>query len=78
MGVTKGMVSQWENDTVTPPMDRLIELRKNIDFSFDWLLTGQLSTASKIDQHLSVAQRRVWYQVGNSLAEPEEGTNGGQ
>lgn len=78
VGVTKGMVSQWENNTVTVPMDRLIELHKHLDFSFDWLLTGEISTAAKIEQQLSVQQRRVWYQVGNSLAEPYEGTNGKQ
>lgn len=39
-GVTKGMVSQWESDLVTPPTDRLIELHKKIEFSFDWLLNG--------------------------------------
>ncbi len=76
VGVTKGMVSQWESDLVTPPMDRLIELRKHHQFSFDWLLTGQLSTGAQIEQHLSVQQRQVWYRVGNSLAEPDEGTNG--
>jgi transcriptional regulator with XRE-family HTH domain len=40
-GVTKGMVSQWELDIVTPPTDRLIELHKHMDFSFDWLLNGE-------------------------------------
>jgi transcriptional regulator with XRE-family HTH domain len=38
-GVTKGMVSQWESDHGIPSTDRLIELRKTIDFSLDWLLT---------------------------------------
>lgn len=37
-GVTKGMVSQWELDIVRPPTERLLELRKKIAFSFDWLL----------------------------------------
>lgn len=75
VGVTKGMVSQWECDTVTPPMDRLIELRKHHEFSFDWLLTGHLSTGAQIEQQLSVKQRQVWYRVGNSLAEPDETAN---
>lgn len=39
-GVTKGMVSQWESDLVTPPTDRLLELRGKLNFSFDWLLEG--------------------------------------
>ena len=79
MGVSKGMVSQWENNIVTPPMDRLIELHKHLDFSFDWLLTGDISMASKIEQQLSVQQRRVWYQVGirllNQTKEPMVSNN---
>lgn len=39
-GVTKGMVSQWESDTSTPSTDRLIELRKHLVFSMDWLISG--------------------------------------
>jgi len=39
-GVTKGMVSHWESDTSTPPTDRLIELRKHLIFSMDWLING--------------------------------------
>ncbi len=39
-GVTKGMVSQWELDIVTPPTDRLLELHKKLAFSYDWLLNG--------------------------------------
>lgn len=38
--VTKGMVSQWESDTVTPSTDRLLALHKHLEFSFDWLLNG--------------------------------------
>lgn len=40
-GVTKGMVSQWESDLVTPTTDRLLELHKKLAFSFDWLLNGE-------------------------------------
>src|SRR5512135_614713 len=39
-GVTKGLVSQWESDQVTPTTDRLLELNKHLSFSFDWLLNG--------------------------------------
>lgn len=39
-GVSKGMVSQWESDLVTPPTERLLELHKHLAFSFDWLLNG--------------------------------------
>lgn len=43
-GVTKGAVSQWESDLVKPPIDKLLELlelRKHISFSFDWLIGGE-------------------------------------
>lgn len=40
-GVTKGMVSQWETGDTTPPTDRLLELHKHLEFSFDWLLNGE-------------------------------------
>lgn len=36
--VSKSMVSQWESDESTPATDRLILLRKRIEFSIDWLL----------------------------------------
>lgn len=39
-GVTKGAVSQWESDLITPPTDKLVDLRQKLNFSFDWLLTG--------------------------------------
>lgn len=55
-GVTKGMVSQWESDMSIPPVDRLIELHKRLDFSFDWLLngaeTGSGSTYTTADRSL--------------------------
>lgn len=77
-GVTKGMVSQWESDIVTPPTDRLIELNKQLDFSFDWMLKGKLSMGAEIERNLSVQQKQAWYRVGRALAEPEEKHNGTQ
>lgn len=42
MGVTKGMVSQWESDQGNPPTtERLLMLHKHIKFSLDWLLLDQ-------------------------------------
>lgn len=40
MGVTKGMVSQWESDSGIPPTDRLMMLKSHIEFSMDWLIFG--------------------------------------
>jgi len=39
-GVGKSAVAQWESDSTLPTTDKLIELRKHLNFSFDWLLTG--------------------------------------
>lgn len=75
-GLSKGAISQWENGTVTPPIDRLIELKKTIEFSIDWLYTGETDIATEIAQNLGVKERQAWYRVGRSLAEPDEGTNG--
>ncbi|MBZ0105419.1 MAG: helix-turn-helix domain-containing protein [Sulfuricella denitrificans] len=44
--VSKGLVSQWENDVLTPPTDRLLSLREKLEFSFDWLLTGKIEYLS--------------------------------
>lgn len=75
-GVTKGMVSQWEKELSTPPADRLIELRRiarkrySVDFSLDWIYTGELSSATEIDLALSEQDRQRWYRLGRALAEP--------
>jgi len=81
-GVSKGMVSQWESDLVTPPVDRIILLRRHINFSTDWLLFGENLEYSKIDQiaigiahQLSAEERKVWYRIGDKLAEPQEDNN---
>jgi transcriptional regulator with XRE-family HTH domain len=75
-GVTKGMVSQWEKELSTPSADRLIELRRiarkrySMDFSLDWIYTGELSSATEIELALSVQDRQRWYRLGRALAEP--------
>ena len=40
--VSKGMVSQWESDTATPGIERLLMLRQHLEFSLDWLLLGDV------------------------------------
>ena len=76
LGVTKGMVSQWESNLVTIPLDRLIELSKHVDFSFDWLIKDRPGIALEIEHSLTtIHQRNAWYRVGHALAEPTEGTN---
>lgn len=80
-GVTKGMVSQWESDTSTPPTDRLRELKKHLSFSLDWLIDGvgemeqcAISKddyeAIRINRALGVRERAAWYRAGDALVEP--------
>lgn len=62
--VTKGMVSQWESDTVTPPTDRLLLLHKHLNFSFDWLLNGETvysTTNPKIGSAMQVMEQSADY-----------------
>lgn len=40
-GVTKAAVSQWETGVSTPEIEKLVRLRSKLDFSLDWLLTGE-------------------------------------
>lgn len=50
MGVTKGMVSQWESDMGNPPTtERLLLLHKRIHFSLDWLLLDEENVYSTSD-----------------------------
>lgn len=76
--VTKGAVSQWESNSSMPGIDRLLKLKEKLDFSIDYILTGEASMAEQIAHTLTAEQLRAWYRVGNSLAEPDEGTNGKQ
>lgn len=55
-GVTKGAVSQWESDLVTPPVDRLMDLHKKLEFSFDWLLNGLDSYATTDPKIIATAK----------------------
>lgn len=54
--VSKGMVSQWELNIVTPPTDRLIELRKHHNFSYDWLLNGETVYSTTDPKIIAVAK----------------------
>lgn len=83
-GVTKGMVSQWESDLVTPPPDRLIDMKTKLNISIDWLLTGagmaiyDNTPQAQVIAAMEHMDERTQYQVVkvcNSLAEPETSTN---
>ena len=73
--VSKGMVSQWENDIVTPPIERMIELRKKIHFKLDWLYCEDGLFRPEVEALYMVAEKLPSYAVtqltkeGNSYAE---------
>jgi transcriptional regulator with XRE-family HTH domain len=50
MGVSKGMVSQWESDDGIPSTERLMLLRKHVDFSLDWLLFGVIDKYASLSK----------------------------
>ncbi|OIR10992.1 transcriptional repressor DicA [mine drainage metagenome] len=62
-GVSKGMVSQWENDIVLPPIERMMELRKKIYFKLDWLYCEDGEFRPDIEALLKVAQPLPVYAV---------------
>lgn len=77
-GLSKGAISQWESDLVTPPVDRMLDLKRQMEFSLEWIYTGKLDIATEISQRLGVKERQAWYRAGRSLAEPADGTNGNE
>ena len=68
-GVSKGAVSQWENDLVIPTLDKVLELKKHINFSLDWLYTGSESIAEEISNSLDDDDRQRWIHLGHSFVE---------
>lgn len=84
--VTGGMVSQWESDMSTPPVDRVIKLRGQIEFSADWLLFGDaeadLRLRPNLRELLRIADRlpdnaiAKLTQEGNTYAELIEDAKG--
>ena len=60
-GASKGSVSQWETGISSPPTDRLLMLKKNLEFSLDWLIAGEVDnnfalTRPSIQKLIEVAQ----------------------
>lgn len=56
--VTRGAVSQWENDLTRPTLDNLMKLREQRRFSIDWILTGDGEMVSP-DKGLYVSDPRI-------------------
>ncbi|MGH8761848.1 MAG: helix-turn-helix domain-containing protein [Nitrosospira sp.] len=40
-GATEAAVSLWETGVSTPEIEKLVRLRSKLDFSLDWLITGE-------------------------------------
>lgn len=74
-GVTKGMVSQWENDIVTPPVERMMLLKKKHHFTLDWLYCEDREYRPELEALYAVAEKLPTYAVakltneGSSYAE---------
>jgi len=74
-GVTKGMVSQWENNIVTPPVERMMLLKKKHHFKLDWLYCEDGSYRPDLEALYAIAEKLPPYAVtkltheGSSYAE---------
>lgn len=68
-GVTKGMVSQWEKNDVMPPVQRMINMRKKINFSLDWLYCEDGELRPALDALLKVAEPLPDYAVSKLTKE---------
>lgn len=57
-GVSKAAVSQWETGGAMPEVKKLLELHSHLDFSLDWLLTGEGSLPSQEQANASHPEER--------------------
>jgi transcriptional regulator with XRE-family HTH domain len=62
-GVTKGMVSQWENDIVTPPIERMMLLKKKYHFKLDWLYCEDGQYRPELEALYAIAKKLPVYAV---------------
>lgn len=58
-GVSKAAVSQWETGVSMPEIRKLVELRSKLDFSLDWLITGEEVIDSRPDVMPQIERRRI-------------------
>ncbi len=59
LGVTRSACSQWELDTggTTPRADRLIEIARLLDVSYEWLATGNSTVGGDSGMHAGIQIR---------------------
>lgn len=68
-GVSKGMVSQWENNEVIPPVHRMLQLKQKYNFKLDWLYCEDGELRPDIEPLLKVAQQLPVYAVAKLTKE---------
>lgn len=90
VGVSNATVSDWESGEIKKlEGENLLKVCECLNISPNWLifnkgdmvqiaLTDDDRHALKINRNLGMKERRAWYRAGDSLAEPDEGTNGKQ
>lgn len=87
VGVSSASVSDWESGVVKNlEAPNLLKICEALNISPTWLqfgkgdmvyihLTDDDIHALNINRKLGAKERRAWYRAGDSLAEPDEGTN---
>ncbi len=90
IGVSNATVSDWESGEIKKlEGENLLKVCDFLNISPNWLifekgemvqqsLTDDDRHALKINRMLGSKERKAWYRTGDSLAEPDEGTNGKQ
>lgn len=90
VGVSSATVSDWESGEIKKlEGENLLKVCDLLNISPKWLLfekgdmtqtalTDDDLRALKINRMLGMKERKAWYRAGDSLAEPDEGTNGKQ
>ncbi|MFA6904371.1 MAG: helix-turn-helix domain-containing protein [Gallionellaceae bacterium] len=90
VGVSNATVSDWESGEIKKlEGENLLKICEFLHISPTWLqfgrgersyseLTADDLRALEINRMLGSKEKRAWYRAGNSLAEPDEGTNGKQ
>ena len=90
VGVSNATVSDWESGEIKNiEAENFLKVCEFLNISPTWLQFGkgemfhiELSAddlrAVEINRTLGAKEKRAWYRAGNSLAEPDEGTNGKQ
>ena len=90
VGVSNATISDWESGEIKKlEGENLLKVCDVLNISPNWLifekgdmvqqsLTDDDRHALKINRSLGSKERKAWYRAGDSLAEPDEGTNGKQ